>query len=116
MFTCTAVGVPQPSIKWLIGSREVTGDSNVISSSTLNSITVQSSLRRTMVTETETGPVSCIAYHSYNGELFLATTTANLIVLSKYGHVYMFGVYIMCIHTNTIKSHILVCVCSSCIC
>ncbi len=83
VFTCTAVGVPQPRIKWLIGSKEVTEDGNLITSSTPNSITVQSALRRTTVTETETGPVSCVAYHSFDGDLCLAASTSNLVVLSE---------------------------------
>ena len=62
----------------------MTEDGNVIISSTLNSITVQSTLRRTAVTETEIGPVSCVVYHSFGGDLFLATSTSNLVILSEY--------------------------------
>ena len=59
------------------------GDRNPVVTSTLNSITVESSLRLTSVEETQNGPVSCVAYHSYEGEVFVAISTANLVVLSK---------------------------------
>ena len=83
VFTCKAIGVPQPRIKWFISGVEVRGDENPVISSALNSITVQSSLRLRRVSETQTGPVSCVAYHTVNGgDVSMATSGANLIVLS----------------------------------
>ena len=83
VFTCKAVGVPQPRIKWFISGVEVRGDENAVVPSSLNSITVQSSLILSRVSETQTGPVSCVAYHTVNGDdVSMATSGANLIVLS----------------------------------
>lgn len=82
-FTCRASGLPAPRFRWLLKGTEHTG--GVTSTNDTRSLTVdvESTLVLPAVAETDTGTVTCVAYHERNGQVVVEASTANLIVLSE---------------------------------
>lgn len=83
LFTCTAVGVPQPLMRWFVGELEVQGDPVSVEPSS-STFTVQSQLAMQSVTTDQMGAITCVAYHTLrNGEILMSPARASLIVLSE---------------------------------
>ena len=81
--TCHAEGVPSPKFRWLVnGQQQEVGvtDSEV---SRADAVSTESEYVVSEVEERHTGPVTCVALHERNGEIFTVSSTANLVVLSK---------------------------------
>jgi len=83
-FTCSAIGLPTPTVKWLVkGVQQSSGVSisNVVFRNT--TIKATSSFSMSAIPESKTGQVTCVAVHERDGELESVASTANLVVLSE---------------------------------
>lgn len=81
--SCRASGVPVPMFRWLLDGTELSEGITSTNETRGRTVDVESTLVLSGVTEGHTGVVTCVAYHQQSGQVLMATSTANLVVLSE---------------------------------
>ena len=82
-FTCQANGIPAPAFRWSLNGSQLSAGVTTVTDVRTATIDATSTLVLPSVVETDTGSVTCVAFHEDAGDTVLATSSANLIVLSK---------------------------------
>lgn len=83
-FSCLASGVPAPQFRWLLNGSEVSTGITSLNETRTSTVDVESSLVLPAVGVSDTGPVTCVAFHERDGQTYTVTSTANLVVLSEF--------------------------------
>ena len=83
-FTCTAFGLPQPSLHWLHQGRSIAGASAPEVTVEASGVTVSSDLEFGRLGEAQSGMVECLVMQTGGEEgMVFRSSVANLVVLRK---------------------------------
>lgn len=90
-FTCEASGAPAPQFRWLLWGLQHTDGITTTSEVRATTVDVQSTLVLPHVLERDGGAVTCVAFHDNQGLTVLASSSANLVVLTNNFEVEIFN-------------------------
>lgn len=82
-FTCQASGIPAPEFRWSLNGSQYSNGVTTTNEVRTATVCVTSTLVLPSVVEEHTGTVMCVAFHENISSTVVATSSANLIVLSE---------------------------------